>query len=172
MFFTGSDDSFDGNYSISADIVANITKQPLSFKGMYEEVVLVVGPTTLTYGKQVFNLTESRSTVIVSDLKGSISYDEEVFLSGKASELQINGIAVPGKNTINIKNASFDSITINSVEIPSLTNVVTGVIAINDGRTLLLLDNERITLVAFRGSILVNDKLNLEGNISAVSIQT
>lgn len=169
----------DGVLKEGIDMETSLTIPDMTLDGNYETLELVGSSSSfLKVGNQQFDLGDlSENYLTFKDFDGKISFDgRKIYVfEGKVSEVNLNGVSVtPTSETSKVEitgNFNYKSFEIgNGVFINKLSYQTSGTVSLNNDKNIFNLNNENITITDFRGSLLADDKFNLNGDIQSLSI--
>ncbi len=184
-FYDGS--SLTGNFINSINpnstikFYAELTSPNLGINGDFEKIELKGGSDSFFYvGDQKFLLNSKNNYIILNNYTGSLNFDSESIseLNGKATEVKVNGIVIE-PNKKDSLGVSFDKefkYAFLSIEREILVKKIfyssSGIVKINDGKDIFSLNEEKISIENFIGSLKVESgKFKMNGSIEGMEIQ-
>ncbi|MFH1325206.1 MAG: hypothetical protein ABIH49_00350 [archaeon] len=162
------------NETATISINAGLTIPEITLKGNFNEVKLVAySDSNFIVGSEKNYLGNSNNNyIIMKNFRGEISLnsDEIKRLKGESSEIIFNGYpANLAGNSAKVsfeKSAGYNVIEIDNVEIDKLSYVTSGHINIADMKNTFKVDNEKVEINGYNGSLVIEEELmQLNGNV-------
>lgn len=112
--------------------------------------------------------------LIFKDYNGMIFFsNKEIFnLNGVSSEVLVNGISITstgGDTEVMLSDLNYDKLELNNIYLDELSYETSGNIDIDKGKSKLNLNNEVFDLSGFKGSLIMGNKLELDGECESLS---
>lgn len=175
--------SFISNINPNSTIkfYAELTSPGLDIKGNFEKIELKGSSDSFFHvGDQKFLLNSKNNYIILSNYSGEIMFNSTAIsaLKGKAARVVVNGIAIEPNEKDFLKisfdkefNHNFLSIG-REILVEKIFYSSSGIVKINNGKNIFNLNEEKINIKNFIGSLKVeNGKFKMNGSIEGMEIQ-
>ncbi len=159
-------------------INAKVNPPELNLDDSFEKIsILTAQNISLGMKDQKINIPEN-SEIIFENFNGEISFDKSsiIKLKGKSKKISVN--SMPIESNVGAKldvfidsKFDFDILNMENIFIPVLNYQTSGLVNLNNDRTVVNVKNESVLIENYRGDLKIQkEKLNLDGKLSKIDI--
>ncbi len=182
--------SFTGDKGFTGNLIKQNQEQTISIKtdletptieldDTFEKVqISKISDNYIEIENQQFNLEKNQADILLENFDGKLTLDKSniLLMEGKTDSASVNNIPITSKlkSKLGVKlgeRATYEEITLKGISISSLTYTTTGSIQINEGKTIINLDNEQAQIQNFHGDLTISKgKFILDGTLESLKV--